>query len=91
MCFFFERERLCAFVTKVEQMETVKVTYKVIIKYCVFFSRIFNILRSLSRPHWATIGCTENGQPIRVTLHPDLLHMQGMGCSEFEKTIFNEH
>ena len=59
---------------------------------------MFNILRPLSRQHWAAIGCTVNGQPIRVTVHSDLSsdellsYMQGMGCSELGKnTIFNEH
>ena len=63
-----------------------------------FFPRIFNILRPRLRPHLATIGCTVNGQPIRVTVHSDLRsdellsYMQGMGCSELGKnTIFNEH
>ena len=35
----------------------------------VFFPRIFNILRSLPRQHWAAIGWKENGQPIGVTVH----------------------
>ena len=41
---------------------------------------------------------TENGQPIKVTVHSDLRsdellsYMQGMGCSELGKTKFlNEH
>ena len=56
-----------------------------------FFPRIFNILRPRLRQHWAAIGCTVNGQPIRVTVHSDLRsdellsYMQGMGCSELEK------
>ena len=29
------------------------------IKYCVFFPRIFNILRLLPRQHLAAIGCTK--------------------------------
>ena len=63
----------------------------------VFFPRIFNILCHLSKDR-AAIGCTEIGQPIRVTVHSDLSsdesisYMEGMGCSKFEKnTIFNEH
>ena len=36
----------------------------------IFFSRMFNILRSLPRQHWAAIGWKdENGQPIGVTVH----------------------
>ena len=64
----------------------------------VFFPQIYNILWPRVRPHWATICCTVNGQPIRVTVHSDLRsdellsYMQGMGCSELEKnSIFNEH
>ena len=40
----------------------------------VFFSpKTFNILRPLPRQHLAAIGCTQNGQPIRVTVdHYDL-------------------
>ena len=41
-----------------------------------FFSRMFNILRPLPLQHLAAIGCTENGQPIRVTVHSDQ-----MSCS----------
>ena len=44
------------------------------------------------------IGCTENGQPLRVTVHSDLrsdelfFYMQGMDCSELEKNIIlNDH
>ena len=40
------------------------------IKYCGFFLRIFIVLRSLPRQHWAAaIGWKENGQPIGVTVH----------------------
>ena len=35
----------------------------------VFFPKIFNILRSLPRQHWAAIGCTKNYQPIGMTVH----------------------
>ena len=41
---------------------------------CKSFQRIFNIWRPLLRQPWAAIGCTKNGQPIRVTVHSDLLH-----------------
>ena len=42
-------------------------------KLC-FCPRIFKIiLRPLPRQHcWAAIGCTQNGQPIGVTVHLDL-------------------
>ena len=40
----------------------------VIIKYCVFSKN----LRPLPRKDRAAIGCTENDQPIRVTVHSDL-------------------
>ena len=66
----------------------------VFIKYCVFFPIIFNILRPLPLKHRAAIGCTKNSQPIRVTVHSDLIsdELQGMDCSELGKnTIFNEH
>ena len=38
-----------------------------------FFPRIFIIWRPLLRQHWAAIGCTKNDQPVRVTVHSDLL------------------
>ena len=64
----------------------------------MFFPRIFNILRPLPCKDRAAIGCTENGQPIRVTVNSDLKsdelisYMQGMDCSKFGKnTVFNEH
>ena len=64
----------------------------------MFFSRrIFNILRPFPRKNRAAIGCTENGQPIRVTVHSDLRsddlisYMQGMGCSKGKNAICNEH
>ena len=41
--------------------------------WCSFnIERIFNILRPLPRKDRAAIGCTENGQPIRVTVHSAL-------------------
>ena len=40
----------------------------------VFFPRIFIILPPLPRQLCAAIGCTENDQPIRVTVHSDLLN-----------------
>ena len=40
--------------------------------YLVFCPRIFIINGPLPRHHCATIGCTENSQPIRVTVHSDL-------------------
>ena len=56
------------------------------------------ILGPLSRQHCAAIGCTENSQLKRETVHSDLrsdellFYMQGMDCSELVKnTIFNEH
>ena len=54
----------------------------------VFFFKNINILRPLPRKDRAAIGCTENGQPIRVTVHSflrsdELLsYMQGLGCSK---------
>ena len=33
---------------------------------------MFNILRSLPRQHWDSIGCTENDQSIGVTVHLSL-------------------
>ena len=73
------------------------ILYRVFIKYCVFFKNL-KIWQSLNHQHWPAIGCSKNGQPIRVTLHLDLLHrrvalfMQGIGWSELGKnTIFNEH
>ena len=71
--------------------------YRVFIEYCVFFNnlRYFSTSPYLS---WSAIGCTENGQSIRVTVHSDLRSdellssMQGMGCCELRKiAIFNEH
>ena len=40
----------------------------------LWFSRIFIILRPLPRQHCVAINCTENGQPIRVTMnvHSDI-------------------
>ena len=43
--------------------------YGVFIKYCVFFQRILESLPPLLRQHTAAIGCTQNYQPIRVTVH----------------------
>ena len=46
------------------------------------------------RQNWVAIGCTKNGQPIRVTVHSDLRsdellsYMQGMGCSVLKKNNF---
>ena len=37
-----------------------------LIKYFVFFQRIFKILRHLLRKDRSAIGCTENDQPIGV-------------------------
>ena len=54
-----------------------------------FFPRNFNILRPLLRKDRAAIGCTENGQPIRVSVHSDLgsdeliSYMQGVVCCKF--------
>ena len=59
----------------------------VIIKYCVFSKN----LRPLPRKDRAAIGCTENDQPIRVTVHSYLSsdelisYMQVMGCSNYGK------
>ena len=57
----------------------------------MFFSlRTLKIWRPLPHRPWTAIGCTENGQPIGVRVHSDLL--QGMGCSGLGKvTIFLEH
>ena len=44
-------------------------TYRVFIKYCVFFPRILESLPPLPRQHSAAIGCTKNYQPIGVTVH----------------------
>ena len=47
--------------------------YRAFIKYCFFIQIIFDILPPLPRQDWAAIGCTENGQPIRLyTLISDL-------------------
>ena len=48
------------------------IKYRVLIKYCVFSKRIFNILQSLPRQDCAAIGCTENGQLIGVIVRLDL-------------------
>ena len=45
-------------------------TYRVFIKYCVFFPRILESLPPLPRQHSAdAIGCTKNYQPIGMTVH----------------------
>ena len=65
-------------------------------KMC-FSPRIFSILRLLPSQHWAVIGCTKYGQPIRVTLSIlrkslSAICRRGMGCSGLGKyTIFPEH
>ena len=63
-----------------------------------FFRRIFIIWRPFLRQHWAAIGCTKNYQPIRVTVHSDLLQRwvallpAGDGLKwTWKNTIFNEH
>ena len=43
--------------------------YRVFINYCVFFSKNLESWPPLPRQHSAAIGCTENYQPIGVTLH----------------------
>ena len=40
--------------------------YRVLIKYSVFFQRIFKILRHHMRKDRSAIGCTENDQPTGV-------------------------
>ena len=79
-------------------------TYRVFIKYCVFFSRILESLLPLPRHHSAAIGCTKNYQPIGVTIHSHCVESfealegllqrcrRGRGCSELLKnTFFPEH
>ena len=47
-------------------------SYRVFIKYCVFFPRILEILPPLPRQlllSSAAIGCTKNYQPIGVTVY----------------------
>ena len=65
--------------------------YRVFIKYCGFFSRIFESLPPLPRQHLAAIGCTKNYQPKGVTVHLHCVesfegllqrHRRGRGCSE---------
>ena len=46
--------------------------YRVSINYCIFFPKKLNILRPLPLQHWTAIGCSENGQSIRVSVHSDL-------------------
>ena len=75
--------------------------YRVFIKYCVFFSRIFESLPPLPRQHSAAFGCTKIQQPIGVTVHSHCVEsFEGLlkrcrrwrGCSELWKnTIFPEH
>ena len=58
-----------------------------------FSQGISSILRSLLRQHWAAIGCTENGQPIGVTVHlKDELfsYFRGWVAVNWENTIFIE-
>ena len=47
-------------------------TYRVLIKYCVLSKNIQYSATSPSPKLGWVIGCTENGQPIRVTVHSDL-------------------
>ena len=65
-------------------------TYRVFFKYFVFFQEFS---KPLPRQHWTATGCTENGQPIGVTVHSEnelVFYMQGTSCSELKKnTIFN--
>ena len=44
-------------------------TYRVFIKYCVFFPRILESLPPLLCQHSAAIGCTKNYQPIGMIVH----------------------
>ena len=70
-----------------------------LIQYCVFFPRVFNILRPLPRQPWAAaIGCTENGQPIIVTMYIQISdHMsssptcRGWDVIGKKAKFFNEH
>ena len=68
-------------------------SYRVIIKYCIFFPRTFNILQPLLRKDRAAVGSTENGQPL--TVHSDLssdeLILHAGDGAVGKNTIFNEH
>ena len=74
------------------------VIYNVFIKYCFFSPRILERLPPLPRQHSAAIGCTQNYQPIGVTVHSHCVESfegllqpcrRGRGCSELGKnTIF---
>ena len=78
-------------------------SYRVFIKYCVFFSRILDNLPPLPRQHSAAIGCTKNYQPIGVILYTRIaLRALNVSCSdvgeggvaancEKKNTIFPEH
>ena len=63
--------------------------YSVFVKY--FFPKFGNIFATSA----SSTGCTENGQPIRVTVHSELIsdklsyYMQKMGCSELKKNKTN--
>ena len=66
-------------------------TYRVFIKYCVFFPRILESLPPLPRQHSAAIGCTKNYQPIGVTVNLHCVESfdgflqrcsRGRGCRE---------
>ena len=67
----------------------------------VFFQRILESLPPLPRQHSAAIGCTNNYQPIGVTVHSHFVESfegflqrcrRGRGCNELWKnTIFPEH
>ena len=68
----------CGFVNYVNfvHMKTVRTvgisfsifTYRMFKRNCVFFARIFKIFPPLPCQHWTAIGCTENGQPIGVSV-----------------------
>ena len=61
-----------------------------------FFPRIFIILGPLPRQFCAAIGCTENGQQMRMTVHSYQMSFPPT-CREWvtvnrkKNTIFNEH
>ena len=64
------------------------------LKIVVFFRKNSQSFANFLRQHWAAIGCAENVQPLRVTVHSNLRsdellsYMQGMGCSELGKAQF---
>ena len=66
-CYFFVKRMMM--VIYVFWKNCFFLTYRVLIKYCVFSPKILESLPPLPRQHSTAIGCTKNYQPIGETVY----------------------